>query len=774
MYRQTFHSITLFLAFLSFCILTSCSSKKFLAKGETVLSEIKLTSAEKNFPAKHYSPYVRQQPNTKWFSLWKVPLGLYCLSSADSVKAKKGVSRFWRRMGEAPVVYDKALTALSAQNLTRAMRNDGYLHARTDTVVVRKKHKTKVEYQLTPGEPFYVEHLHYVFTNPAHREAFRQDSAQTLLRRGMRLDLNRLAEERNRIVKALGDRGFYGIHDGFVTFDIDTLRGSRGVALTLVCEVPMGTDSVRSTTVQHLREVRIWEDISPETPERDSTTYRGLTLFSSGKQRLKSRLYASHINLQKGDTMCASAVRNSYANLSTLPAIAHATFKISPVPTDSSALDCDIRVERKKPNMVGLELEGTNTAGDLGAAASLTFSNRNMFRGSELLSLKLRGAFEAITGLEGYANENFIEWSAEASLRFPTLLAPFVKYRIHKALKAESEAKLMYDSQDRPEFHRRVLTASWGYKWLKTADSRLQHKLDLLSVDYVYMPWISGTFRNQYLEGDDPHYAVLRYSYENLFIMKIGYNFLYNSMRNAADRPSGLYQTNGFQLKGGVEAAGNLLYAAMRLSGKERDAQGCYNFLGINFSQYVKFDLDFVKSFRLNSRNSFAFHAAFGLGLPYGNSNILPYEKRYFSGGANSVRGWSVRELGPGSYSGQGGRVDFINQTGNLKLDLSAEWRTFLFWKLHGAFFIDAGNIWNTRSYAGMEDGLFHWNTFYRQIAVSYGLGLRLNFDYFILRFDGGMKAVNPAELHGRGHYPLIHPQMKRDFTFHFAVGLPF
>ena len=774
MYRQTFHSITLFLAFLSFCILTSCSSKKFLAKGETVLSEIKLTSAEKNFPAKHYSPYVRQQPNTKWFSLWKVPLGLYCLSSADSVKAKKGVSRFWRRMGEAPVVYDKALTALSAQNLTRAMRNNGYLHARTDTVVVRKKHKTKVEYQLTPGEPFYVEHLHYVFTNPAHREAFRQDSAQTLLRRGMRLDLNRLAEERNRIVKALGDRGFYGIHDGFVTFDIDTLRGSRGVALTLVCEVPMGTDSVRSTTVQHLREVRIWEDISPETPERDSTTYRGLTLFSSGKQRLKSRLYASHINLQKGDTMRASAVRNSYADLSTLPAIAHATFKISPVPTDSSALDCDIRVERKKPNMVGLELEGTNTAGDLGAAASLTFSNRNMFRGSELLSLKLRGAFEAITGLEGYANENFIEWSAEASLRFPTLLAPFVKYRIHKALKAESEAKLMYDSQDRPEFHRRVLTGAWAYRWTHLSQPRLQHRADLISVNYVYMPWISDTFRKEYLEGDDPYYSVVRSSYENLFIMKSGYSFTYNSRRNAAAQPAGLYQTSGFQLKAGVELAGNVLYGLSKLlRTRKSPTTGNYELFGIAYSQYVKFDFDYAHSYILGEGNSLAWHVAFGYGIPYGNSNILPYEKRYFAGGANSVRGWSVRELGPGSYKGKDGKIDFINQTGNLKLDLSVEWRTYLFWKLHGAFFVDAGNVWNTRSYADMEGARFRWNSFFKELAVAYGLGVRLNFDYFILRLDAGFKAINPAAT-GRLHYPFTQPNLRRDMAVHFAVGLPF
>ena len=163
-----------------------------------------------------------------------------------------------------------------------------------------------------------------------------------------------------------------------------------------------------------------------------------------------------------------------------------------------------------------------------------------------------------------------------------------------------------------------------------------------------------------------------------------------------------------------------------------------------------------------------------GIAIPYGNSTIIPYEQRYFSGGANSVRGWSVRELGPGSFVGKDGNVDFINHTGNFKLDLNVEYRTHLFWKLDGAVFVDAGNVWNTRNYAGQEGGKFRFDTFYKQIAVAYGLGLRLNFDYFILRFDGGMKAVNPVYTTRREHFPIVHPRFSRDFTFHFAVGLPF
>jgi outer membrane protein assembly factor BamA len=230
---------------------------------------------------------------------------------------------------------------------------------------------------------------------------------------------------------------------------------------------------------------------------------------------------------------------------------------------------------------------------------------------------------------------------------------------------------------------------------------------------------------------------------------------------------------SNWQLKFNFESAGNLLNLTKKIFNAKHNSDGHYELFNIAFSQYVKADIDFVKSYAINEQNSLAFHAAFGIAIPYGNSSIVPYEKRYFSGGANSVRGWSVRELGPGSYKGTDGKIDFINQTGNLKLDISLEYRSYLFWKFYGAAFVDAGNIWNTRSYSQIGSQ-FQLSSFYKEIAVAYGLGLRLDLDYFILRFDGGMKAINPSYPTGKQHYPIISPNFKRDFTFHFAVGLPF
>ena len=436
-------------------------------------------------------------------------------------------------------------------------------------------------------------------------------------------------------------------------------------------------------------------------------------------------------------------------------------------------LEANIFIKTKDINTVSFEVEGTNMAGDLGAAAAFSFENRNVFHGGETFGIKLRGAFEAIKGLEGYDNnENYIEGSVEMSLKMPLLVLPFRSSSHKRNSMVNSEVSVIYNSQDRPEFHRRTLTAGWRYTW-SSWQKKLQHRFDFLSLNYVFMPWISDAFRRDYLDNTSSRNSVLRYSYEDLFIMRSAYNVVFNSQ---GSKRTGLmdYNSNSYQIRLGVETAGNFLYLISKLFNGSKNEDGHYKLFNIAFAQYAKFDFDFVKNFVIDNRNALAFHVGFGLALPYGNATIIPYEKRYFAGGANSVRGWGVRELGPGKYIGRDGKVDFINQTGNIKFDINLEYRTYLFWKLHGAVFVDAGNVWTTRDYSDQQGGKFTFDNFYKQIAVAYGLGLRLNLDYFVLRFDGGMKAVNPVYSDSRRHFPIIHPKFSRDFTFHFAVGLPF
>lgn len=758
-------------------LLSACSSKKFLNEDETLLSKVDITSNSKHLSANSYRVFVRQQPNSKWFNLFKVPLGFYCLSKSDTIKGQKGFSKLLKKVGEAPVVFDKELTYYGKLNIEQALNSQGYLHARVDTIIKQKGHKTSVTYHLQPKYRFYVSSIRNNFDSERMLRVYQQDSNKSLIKQGQPLNLNILADERNRIIKAFHNKGYYYLNTDYITFDIDTIAGELGAAVTVQMKHPSMVDTLRTYYPQRFHSVNVFmENSQTDTAynKENFTTYRGIRFHLGEKSSIVKRLFVSHIAVHADSLYNETLLQNTYNNLSALPAINFATVKVTPAEKDNNKLNCNIHVRPNKTHNIALELEGTNTAGDFGAAAALTYNNRNLFKGSEMLSLKLRGAYEAITGLEGYNNQSYTEWSAETSLRFPSLILPFISLETRKRLNATSEAKLMYDTQDRPEFHRRVLTSAWVYNWNHASNKRWQHQYDLLSINYVYMPWISDTFRKDYLNGDDPHYSVLRYSYENLFIVKTGYNFVFNSLRNASNPTMGIYQTNGFQVKMGIELAGNVLYAFSKAFKAKKNDDDHYNIFGIAYSQYAKLDLDFSKSIIVNDRNSLALHLGFGIGIPYGNSTILPYEKRYFAGGANSVRGWSVRGLGPGAYKGKDGKIDFVNQTGNLKLDLNAEWRTYLFWKLHGAFFIDAGNVWNTRAYADMDGAQFKFNSFYKQIAVAYGLGLRLNFNYFILRLDGGMKAINPTVSSGHLHYPIASPNFSRDFALHFAVGLPF
>ena len=736
---------------------TACCPTRFLDDDELLLNRVHVRADGKDVDVDKLNGYVRQHPNSRWFSLFKVPLGIYCISSTDSTRR---VNRFFRRIGEAPVVYDSLAAARAATDMEDATRNMGYLNAQVDLEPRIHKQKIDLTFRIHPGQPYTVDTLSQIIDDPQLDSLIRADAANSLLHEGMVFDINILDQERARIASLLQNNGFYRFTKSHIRYEADTTLGNRRVELAMI--IPLYRESQNQPLQPHPR----YHLGSVNYVINDSLAQPGR------RMPLTYNFLLSKSNLRPGALYRENDVQSTYAALAQLSAVVGTNVALEPSPTDSSMLDATVNLLMARRHNVSAELEGTNSAGDLGAAVSLGYENRNLFRRSTLLGLKVRGAFEAIKGLDGYADQNYIEYSAEANLHFPEFVFPFLTRAFRRSSKAQSIASLMFDSQDRPEFHRRVLTAAWRYRWSRL-DSRMQHRIDAIDLNYVFMPWISETFRREYLSDNSSRNAVLRYNYENLFIMRWGYQFQYTSIPVTSQNAT--YGSNAYSIRFGIETAGNLLYGISHLFDTQYSTElDAYTLFNIAYAQYVKGDFDFSKSFRFDARNSLALHLAAGVAFPYGNSTILPYEKRYFSGGANSVRGWAVRGLGPGSFSGSDGRVDFIRQTGDVKLDLSAEWRTHLFWKIDGAAFIDAGNVWTIREYDEQPGGQFRIDTFWRQIAVAYGLGVRLNFGYFILRLDAGMKAINPAVESGRDHYPIIHPNFKRDFHLHFAVGLPY
>lgn len=731
--------IFMMLAGLLFC---ACSETKYVPEGEYLLNHVYVKSEPKTkgVNPSELKSYVRQHGNSRWLSAIKVPLATYSLSGRDTTK---WMNRILRSVGEAPVLYDSISTRRSMEDLQAQLVNMGFLRASVDAMTRSKKKKMDVTYLLHPGEPYHIRNVSYVIQDSLIADLLQLDQPDRRgLKSGMWFNVENLDAERKRITRLLTNMGYYRFNKEYITYLADSVAGTKEIDLVLVLRKQRDSEGVEKAHERY--KVR---DIRYASGDPEDTTIH-----------LRPGVLRKNTFVRKQDYYSSDDLQNTYTHFGRLGAVRYTNISWQELP-DSNQLDCLIQISTNKPSTISFQPEGTNTAGDLGVAASLTYQNRNLFKGAENLSIELRGAYEAIKGLEGYSNHNFQEYSLETKLSFPRFILPFISSNIRRRILATSEVSLSYDLQNRPEFHRRVLSAGWRYKW---SDPRHhdRYRIDMLDLNYISMPWISETFKKEYLDDTNSRNAILRYNYENLFIMKFGVGYIYN---------------NGIiAIKANAETAGNLLGLASKIFGFHRNADGKYTFLDIAYAQYVRFDLDVTRNIMFSYNNQLVFHAGLGVAYPYGNSTILPFEKRYFSGGANSVRGWSVRSLGPGKYVSRDGRIDFINQTGDMKMDFNVEYRAHLFWKLGAALFVDAGNIWTLRNYDDQPGGQFKLSEFWNQLAVSYGLGFRFNFDYFILRFDMGMKAVNPAYEEGDEHYPIAHPKFSRDFAFHFAVGLPF
>uniref|UniRef100_UPI003565DE8E translocation and assembly module lipoprotein TamL n=1 Tax=Bacteroides fragilis TaxID=817 RepID=UPI003565DE8E len=754
--------------------LASCSATKFVPEGSYLLDEVKIHTDNKDIKPSDMRLYVRQNPNSKWFSAVKTQLYVYNWSGRDSTK---WLNKFLRKIGDAPVIYNEADAIRSQEEIAKAVQNLGYMGATVKRTIKTKKKKLKLFYEINSGRPYTVRTLKYDISDKKIAEYLQNDSTKSTLKEGMLFDVNTLDTERQRITDYLLCNGYYKFNKDYITYTADTARNTYQVDLTLhllpykayVGDVPKEHPQYKINKINFITDYDVLQSSALSSIEiNDSLHYNGFPIYYKDQLYLRPKVLVDNLRFTSGDLYDERNVQKTYTYFGRLSALKYTNIRFFETQNDDSTrLNCYVMLTKSKHKSISFELEGTNSAGDLGAAASVSFQHRNLFRGSETFMVKFRGAYEAISGLQpGYKNHNYTEYGVETSINFPSFLFPFLTSDFKRRIRATTEFGLQYNYQLRPEFSRTIASASWSYKWMQK--QKIQHRIDLLDISYLYLPWISPQFQEDYIDKDKDNY-ILRYNYENRLIVRMGYTYNYNSAGGTL--VNNTITSNSYSIRAGFESAGNILYGVSKMINMRKNKDGEYAILGIPYAQYLKGDFDFAKNIIIDHRNSLAFHAGIGVAVPYGNAKVVPFEKRYFSGGANSVRGWSVRNLGPGSFAGDG---NFMNQSGDIKLDASIEYRTRLFWKFRGAAFIDAGNIWTIREYENQPGGAFEFDKFYRQIAVAYGLGLRLDLDFFVLRFDGGMKAVNPKYEKTKERYPIIHPKFSRDFAFHFAVGYPF
>ena len=761
--------------------LWSCSATRHVPRGKYMLDDVSIEiSGDKSVSSHDLINYLKQSPNHEVLGFWKLQLGTYNLSGKDSTK---WYNRWVRRMGQAPVIYSQSLTDASVRQLRLALVNRGYLEAEVtaDTMMMPAEKKIKVAYKINTGEPRRIAIIRHEIPDSAVRKLILADSAQFSIHPGDRFDRDNLDSERALITQRLREHGYYSFNKEYITFYADTSEFNKDVDLTLTVRAPRNSankpqpaDSTTNHNIYYINKVYFVTSNSGYNSSSDiagdTVVYKDITVIYGKDHYLKPGILQQKCFITPGSLYRASDVDRTYEALARLGILKSINIELVPTGSENGRheLDAYILLARSKKQSVTFDVEGTNSEGDFGFGLGATYQHRNLAKGSQLLTARLRMNYESLSGkFNGLINDRYTEYAGEIGITFPKFEFPFASQSVKHKLNVDTEFALSFNYQERPEYTRIIAGAAWKYKWVNRNNTR-RHNFDLIDINYVYLPESTLDFLDQ-IAPDNP---LLRYSYEDHFIMSMAYRYYYTNKRI----PSSLLrkytlQPRVYTLRASVETAGNLLYAISSLSNARKD-NGSYNMFGINYSQYVKGEVDYAITRNFNQRHSLAFHAGAGIGVPYGNSTVLPFEKRFYAGGANGVRGWGVRTLGPGSYDSRNSVTDFINQCGDIRLDLSLEYRSKLFWVIEGGVFVDAGNIWTIRNYENQPGGMFHLDTFWKQIAAAYGLGLRFDFTYFLLRLDLGMKAHNPAT--GQERWPIVHPNWHRDATFHFAVGYPF
>ena len=757
------HRITILLLSLLLVLVsaTGCRVARHVAPGEAVVKEVEILLDGEPSKDAQLRMSLLQKPYRRTFGFLPVSAWIWHPDTLTAWHRLRG------RLGTAPTVYSEERTCRTDLAMQRAMVQKGYLDAQVAHRTRIRDGKAEVTYLVTSGSPRVLSSVSYRCEDPRLQHFVDADTASRMLHPEQLLNRQELERERARLTAMMREQGFWDFDREHVSYLADTLQDSQDVDLTCVIS--------GEHRQWYIRRVHFVTNFNMLASASTSTLTEGTTrnmerpgydiTYDGDHSYLRDRTLIRNSYVLPGMLYSERAIRNTYQALSRLHILRYVNVRVEPI--NSHELDCYIYLTPNSTHAVQFEIDGTNTAGDLGFALGLTYQERNIFRGSEALTTHLKGSYESLSGnVEKLVNRNYQEYAAEVSIDFPQFLFPFISDERRRRSQATSVLKLSYARQSRPEYSRNIAQGGFGYKWSSSWASA-RHVWDVASLSYVYLPEQSDAFK-EIVEKLGP---IVYSSYTSHFILGMDYTLYMGNNTLTTGRQQ---QTTRdlWYLRINPEVAGGFLSGACQLLGQTRFSDGRYHLLGQPFEQYARFDIDFSYSHYLTDRSRLAFHGAGGVAAPYGNSSVMPFEKRYYSGGANSVRGWSVRELGPGRYASQSANYNYFNQCGDIRLDASAELRTRLVGGIESALFIDAGNVWTIRDYDSQAGGQFT-SGFCKEIALSWGIGIRLISDFVLLRLDWGFKAHDPSA-NADERWPLPHPFRSNHNTLHFAVGYPF
>lgn len=742
-------------------LLSACNTTKFVPDGEFLLDNYHIKTDSKTYRQYELKDYLRQTPNAAIFGVIRMQLGLYDFAGKDT---SKWINKTLKRIGDPPVIYSPTLTSISVQQLQKFAENKGYIHAKVESKVTTKGKKATVEYTIKFNQPYLLNEYGTNLKNPALTE-IATDTSRSLIKPNMLFDVDILNAERDRIASRFRQSGYYNFNKEFLNYLADSTLNSQKVNVMLELRdfVKQANDSTYKVIFKKYSIRKVYFLINTDVnagldfvykEALDTIEFRNFILVTQKKHVIELDALIHNTYINPFSKYNDEAVQKTYQALNSLGPIKYVN--ISFKESADSLLDCKIIIIPGKTISLSTEAELTYTESYWGGALNINATDRNVFGGAEALSVLLRGAYEYQGNIWAQ------DLGVQLGLKFPKFLFPFGGYDFKRNMYANTEFTSAFNSQFRPgEFSTKSIGAGMKYSWNR---QQYRHSFDLFDVSYVHFDTIYQAFRDSFLNKVPPRFNP--YNYHDHFIMRMGYTGTYTNFN--ANRLLKDYSTMRYS----IETAGNIVNIINHLAGSTPDSTGAYRLFGIRYSQYVKGEYNVTHYQIFDKENRFVYHFGLGLGVPYGNGDVIPYEKRFFSGGANSVRGWSESTLGPGIYQRINDRRRDYNQVGDIKLDMNMEYRAKLFWVLEGALFLDAGNIWTIKDYPTQVGGTFHFDTFMNQIAIAYGAGFRFDFSFFIARVDFGIKLFDPVR--SRLTQWRINPTWNDDVAVHLAIGYPF
>ena len=757
--------------------LAACSTTSNLPEGEMLYTGMKKTEyavadSDLNFASvkDEVEAALACKPNGALLGspYYRSPLQLKLAVFNKYAKADSKFGRWMRtKFGTPPVLLSYVAPetrALVAKNLLRA---NGYFDAEVGYGVIPQKNplKAKINYIVTPGRLYTIDTVKYVGYPAFADSLIHATLAESGLKPGRPFTTAALDAERTRLAALFRNNGYYFYSAGYSVFVADSVSNPGRVEVHVQPAAGIPDAAKRKWYLGKLR-VNLRRDMREQLT--DSFVHRYLSIYFAGRSvgkkiPIRPGAVLRDVKLRPGQLYSQDAYLESANNVNSLGMFSLADFSFAPRDTSATCdtLDMTLNCVLDKPYDGSIEANYSLKSNDrTGPGLVFGLTKRNAFRGAEKLEINLKGLYEWQTGKKVDGNSSTInsyEYGADVSIEYPRLETPFKLFRRHRFASTPSTLfSLSGNVLNRADYFKMLtVTGAVTYKFQTSPNSL--HEFSPFLLDYTMLSRTTAAF-DSIMDANPAIYVSMR----NQFVPKIKYTYTYTS-------PAGTRNPLAWELS--LTEAGNIVSLGYMAAGKKFNAKE-KDLFGNPFAQFLKVNTSLRKTWALGQKSQLVGHVAAGVLWAYGNSSRGPYSEQFYVGGANSIRAFTIRSIGPGKYVAPSSTYSYLDQTGDIKLEMNLEYRFNLFGSLYGALFLDAGNIWLMEKDENRPDAEFRFDTFWRQLALGTGLGLRYDLDFFVLRLDLGVALHVPYDTTKSGFYNI--PKFSDGLGLHFAIGYPF